>query len=174
MKEDALSRLDGIAEEYSDNSPKQVYSLEEQMDSAQENEDIFSEMSAESKESLLGHIQEVKLESEPPMPSPEEKLLTANAPVEEPVMEEPTVLSAQPDERLFNNNKKKSRAGRPKKETTENKETVAVADNSSMYNPIMDKLAKDIIDDLRKNKYSINGFNNQLMQIVLNYMQDKF
>ena len=175
-REDALSRLEGIAQEALDDTPKSTYTLEEQMTSAQENEDIFSEMSAESKDALLSStgIQEVTLDTPEPEVAPLVMEGEAVA-VDTKVPEAPSVTQPS-QEGLFNNNKKKSRAGRPRKETTVQKESAPQQDNSStkQYDPIMSKLANDIIDDLRKSGYSLYGFNKNQMQIVFDYMQDKF
>jgi len=173
MKEDALSRLDGIAEDLANAPAKPVFSVEEQMESAKEDEDMFSEMSAEAKDNLLGRVKEVTLDEPTPIP-PEEQLLSEVKAEEKPV--EP-IEPKKPDEELFNcnSNVKNNKRGRPSKSKTETKGEQSDTNGESLqYNPIMDKLAKDIIADLRKNKYSINGFDNNLMQIVFNYMQDKF
>lgn len=166
MKEDALDRLSGIAEEISNDSAP-VYSLEEQMASAQENENTFSEMAVE--DGVMPRIQEITLD-EPAPETPSEEV----TPVKEEPKSEDTVKES--DEGLFNcNNTVKKQRGRPSKNKTEIKgEQSDTSTGSIQYNPIMDKLANDIIADLRKNKYAINGFDDKLMQIVFDYMQTKF
>lgn len=166
MKEDALDRLSGIAEEISNDSAP-VYSLEEQMASAQENENTFSEMAVE--DGVMPRIQEITLD-EPAPETPSEEV----TPVKEEPKSEDTVKES--DEGLFNcNNTVKKQRGRPSKSKTEIKgEQSDTSTGSIQYNPIMDKLANDIIADLRKNKYAINGFDDKLMQIVFDYMQTKF
>lgn len=166
MKEDALDRLSGIAEEISNDSAP-IYSLEEQMASAQENENTFSEMAVE--DGVMPRIQEITLD-EPAPETPSEEVTPVN---EEPKSED-TVKES--DEGLFNcNNTVKKQRGRPSKSKTEIKgEQSDTSTGSIQYNPIMDKLANDIIADLRKNKYAINGFDDKLMQIVFDYMQTKF
>lgn len=166
MKEDALDRLSGIAEEISNDSAP-VYSLEEQMASAQENENTFSEMAVE--DGVMPRIQEITLD-EPAPETPSEEV----TPIKEEPKSEDTVKES--DEGLFNcNNTVKKQRGRPSKSKTEIKgEQSDTSTGSIQYNPIMDKLANDIIADLRKNKYAINGFDDKLMQIVFDYMQTKF
>jgi hypothetical protein len=168
MKEDALDRLSGIAEEISNDSAP-VYSLEEQMASAQENENTFSEMAVEDKDEVMTRIQEITLD-EPAPETPSEEV----APVVEEPKSEDTVKES--DEGLFNcNNTVKKQRGRPSKNKAEVKVEQSDTNSGSIqYNPIMDKLANDIIADLRKNKYAINGFDDKLMQIVFDYMQTKF
>ena len=169
MKEDALDRLAGIAEEMNNDSAP-VYSVEEQMASAQENENTFSEMSVEDKEDeVMTRIQEITLDEPAPETHSEEV-----TPVKEEPKSEDTVKES--NEGLFNcNNTVKKQRGRPSKSKTETKGEQSDTNTGSIqYNPIMDKLANDIIADLRKNKYEINGFDDKLMQIVFDYMQDKF
>ena len=45
---------------------------------------------------------------------------------------------------------------------------------SDMFIPVMNQLAKDLIDNLKQNKYKIARFDDKQMQILLNYMYTKF
>lgn len=89
----------------------------------------------------------------------------------------------------------KKRAGRPPKKTVENtnvsqpklepkveskvepkiesKPQTDIGFNN-IFVPMMNQLAKDLIDDLRKNKYKIARFDDTNMEILFNYMYSKF
>ena len=81
--------------------------------------------------------------------------------------------------------KAKKKPGRPPRKTPP-QETVAepvvktetVSQPSSfmddMFIPLMDQLAKDLIDELRANDYKIARFNSTQMNILYNYMYSKF
>ena len=81
-------------------------------------------------------------------------------------------------EELFNNNNEESLSKKPRKKRktkdTSDLSTNEVSLSNSTFNPIMDQLAKDVIDDLRKSKYKISRFDNDTMEIVFNYMYNKF
>ncbi len=86
------------------------------------------------------------------------------------------------EEELFNNNintvevEKEEEVKKPrrKRRTKESEPTASSSIPNDAFNPIMDQLAKDVIDDLRKSKYKINRFDNNTMEIVFNYMYNKF
>lgn len=92
-------------------------------------------------------------------------------------------------EELFNNNAeiKKPRQkgpGRPKKNVNNNinvptaKPEVKVENISakidSETNPLYNQLVNNLIDDLRLRKYTYNGFSTESMEILFQYIQNKF
>lgn len=86
------------------------------------------------------------------------------------------------NEELFNNNspqteEKGKRRRRKKKDTTvEVDPTPAMDSNVTKIdsNPLYNQLAKNLIEDLKKRKYTFNGFNVESMQILYDYIQAKF
>lgn len=166
------------------------YSVEEQIKSATSSDnadEILEGMSAESKDALF-KATEIKLDD---TAAPQENTSNFAQNNTNNTQNEPNL--AQNDENssnyaLFNSieeketetkvEKPKRKAGRPKKSENINthQSTPNIQDNqqSDNYNPIMNQLVKDLIDNLRKDKYKINRFDNQTMEIIYQYIYEKF
>ena len=89
------------------------------------------------------------------------------------------------NEELFNNNSnpqeqkaERKRRGRRKKDSVEtmiNTPADIVVNNTNIdSNPLYDQLAKNLIEELRKRKFTFSGFNIESMQILYNYIQSRF
>ena len=89
------------------------------------------------------------------------------------------------NEELFNNNSnpqeqkaEHKRRGRRKKDNIEpimNTTADIVVNNTNIdSNPLYDQLAKNLIEELRKRKFTFSGFNIESMQILYNYIQSRF
>lgn len=187
MANDALERL------YNSNMQEQSdYSLEEQMDSATNEEEFLEGMSDASKSALfrateitLDDVQENVKEdiseeddgiilSNPNVLDTNVSEIEEKMPLESKISDE--IEDNSSNEVLFNNKKeiKKSRKPRKPRALVENKSTVETTTSTAEFNPIMDQLAKDVIDDLRMNKYKISRFDNSTMELVFAYMYSKF
>lgn len=157
-------------------SNEREFTLEEQMDSVS-TDDFLDGMSTAAKDNL-GHLfEEVTVEedytsqSEPVVnEQPTEAPVVAQMPemVQVDVEEQPTA-----QDELFNNNMK------PKRKYRKNSEDSAQVSNNSnpvngSSNPVLDQLAKDVIDDLRSKCYKINRFDDKSMEMIFNYMYNKF
>ena len=196
-----MSALDRI-NKLNSNTEKPNLSVDAQLLAANdlenpENEEFFGGMSEEAKESLSKSFSqfEVRIDStdliksdkkEESTETPEES--DTEEPVEETKEDEPkdevkveeksdkiTAEKESEDNRLFNNNKEESHGksrGRPRREA---KEQSQMSQENSMVDckPIMDKLVKDLIDDLKKNKYSIGSFSDAEMKIIYDYIYSK-
>ena len=176
------------------NNDSTNYSVEEQIKSATSSDnadEILEGMSAESKDALF-KATEIKLDD---TAAPQENTSNFAQNDTNNTQNEPNL--AQNDENssnyaLFNSieeketeiepeikvEKPKRKAGRPKKSENinTNQSTPIIQDNqhSDNYNPIMNQLVKDLIDNLRKDKYKINRFDNQTMEIIYQYIYEKF
>lgn len=183
MANDALERL------YNSNMQEQSdYSLEEQMDSATNEEEFLEGMSDASKSALfkateitLDDVQEDISEEDDEIILSNPNILDINSTeIEENIPSESKISDEieenSSNEVLFNNKKeiKKSRKPRKPRTLVENKPTVETTTSNAEFNPIMDQLAKDVIDDLRMNKYKISRFDNSTMELVFAYMYNKF
>ena len=189
MSKDALERLYNSSVQEESN-----YSLEEQMDSADSNEDDFLVgMSDAAETALFNKVTEITID-EPTNIQLEksEKAVTIKhtdivlkdiVDCDEDVMSDNLAIlnairedeKAMPQEELFNNNiqettKRKYKSRKQLEDTCSNSNDSSV----STYDPIMDQLAKDLIDVLRHNKYKINRFDDATMSIVFDYMYQKF
>lgn len=126
------------------------YSVEEQMESADE-DDFLESMSDSSREALLKSVQ----------PS-----------IQEVVLEKSTETKTDDtDEALFNNKENKKKRGRQPKTTTPPQSPPT---QNLDYDPIMNKLALNLISDLQVKKFKLNGFDDNLMKILYDYIQTKF
>lgn len=175
MSQNALERLFN-----NNNDSHREYTLEEQMASAEETDDFLDSMSTESKDALMNKIQEVTIDepddvtySEPTpeqqpynMPIQQEPMTTA--PVT-PTPVQQVTSTTEPEEK-----KEKPTRGRPKKHTETPVEHSNNSIEDTLFVPIMDQLAKDLIDDLIKNDYKISRFTTEQMKIVYDYMYNKF
>lgn len=220
---DALERLFS-----SDNNDKE-YSLEEQMasaelNSAEENEDFFMDMSDAAKKAFFGGgstevtlddnsneqqnnvratpVMETPIAEEPikeePIIQPTNRTLSNfmqnsmnNVPQNEPiVVQEPQIEPIVEQEPIIvqeNTNtivEEKPKDVKPKRRISRQstKETRVESNNfgsqdsdfNAMFIPVMNQLAKDLIDNLRQNNYKIARFNDEQMKILYNYMYTKF
>jgi len=115
-----------------------------------------------------------------------------------PVVEQPVEAveeSKTENKELFNDNsvqkpkRKYVRSGKYEKDKNKEKtehaeETETMNNNNSAEeapvqmdnskNPVLDQLAKDLIDDLIKCKYKINRFDDKSMKMIFDYMYKKF
>lgn len=195
-----MSALDRI-NKLNSNTEKPNLSVDAQLLAANdlenpENEEFFGGMSEEAKESLSKSFSqfEVRIDStdliksdkkEESTETPEESSTeeSVEEPKEEPkeevkVEEKSDKIKTEKeseDNRLFNNNKEESHTksrGRPRREV---KEQSQMSQENSMVDckPIMDKLVKDLIDDLKENKYSIGNFSDAEMKIIYDYIYSK-
>ena len=183
MAQDALERLFN-----SNNQEESTYSVEEQMDSVND-DDFLNGMSSEAEDALFKSVTEVTLDdseefsienddnitcNEIESNDSDEDLIVSDSSIIEDIKEETTSSK----EELFNNNNEESLSKKPRKKRktkdTSDLSTNEVSLSNSTFNPIMDQLAKDVIDDLRKSKYKISRFDNDTMEIVFNYMYNKF
>lgn len=214
MSNDALDRL------FNNNKVQEKYSLEQQMESAdenaaEENDDFLSGMSPQSMRALTERVTEVTLDESkedaamevnepepignvveplpiqksdspksvepvsPPPVSPLTQHITSSAvkPVEEekvvedikeqPIKEEP--IKEEVEEEVV-----KSKRGRKKKADQPVADDENYESFNDLFNPVMDQLAKDLIDDLIWSKHKIGRFNDKQMKILFDYMYSKF
>lgn len=180
--ETALDRLNRLSEP----SNEREYTLEEQLDSVS-TDDFLDGMSVAAKDQL-GHLfEEVTIdESED---SFENKIMEAQVPEvnQNPAIvvdldNEPSdIMEDEPsNDELFNNNMKPKRKynrrsqveNNQQVEDTKAKDSNVRVDYSS--NPVFDQVAKDLIDDLRNSKYKINRFDDKSMEMIFDYMYNKF
>ena len=197
MAKDALERL------YDSNSQEESsYSLEEQMESAENNEDFLDGMSSEAEDALFKSVTEVTMDEEPSV-TVDEPEVTVDEPEmvdltddeeEDLIACDPSILDdireaeegMKPQEELFNNNNvqqtestavetviEPKRGRRKSNKSNVDTESNAILSNNA-YDPIMDQIAKDVIDDLRKSNYKISRFDDATMKIVFDYMYRKF
>lgn len=175
MSQNALERLFNN----NNNDSHREYTLEEQMASAEETDDFLNSMSTESKDALMNKIQEVTMDEPDDVtysePTPEQSY---TAPIQpEPMTTTPVTPTpvqqvesvSEPEEK-----KEKPTRGRPKKHTGAPVEHSNNPIEDTLFVPIMDQLAKDLIDDLIKNDYKISRFTTEQMKIVYDYMYNKF
>lgn len=196
---DALDRLFS-----SNTSEQPNYSLEEQMAYDESQEDLFRDMSDEAKNAFFGggakeitfdepedtsisndlaehitsqddttfseNVTEVnESEIQPtynPEPMPEPVARTVQPTISEPITTESE--QTEKPKRKYNRRNKDE-------DTNMNQSTTNMDNNfSDMFIPVMNQLAKDLIDNLKQNKYKIARFDDKQMQILLNYMYTKF
>lgn len=161
---DRIAKLDEV---------KPELSIDEQMAAAEEtinpaNSDFFGGMSPEAAEAMNKSIKkensllsnEIKFENI-------EQEMNGEIPIPEVPVEETPVA---PKEELFNNNiEEKPRRGRHKKEESMENNSIKTGN----YNPIMDQLAKDLLEDLKKRKYTIGNFSSEQTKLIIDYIYDK-
>ena len=161
---DRIAKLDEV---------KPELSIDEQMAAADEtinpaNSDFFGGMSPEAAEAMNKSIKkenslinnEIKFENI-------EQEMNGEIPVPDVPIEEPPVKSK---EELFNNNiEEKPRRGRHKKEESMENNSI----KTGAYDPIMDQLAKDLLEDLKKRKYTIGNFSSAQTKLIIDYIYDK-
>lgn len=178
-KEDtALDRLN----RYNEPSTEREFTVEEQLSSIS-TDDFLDDMSSMAKSEMSQFIEEVTLDNteesiEQHVEESIDKEVTIDENIEQtsytetidqPVeIEEPKMNN----EGLFNNNSADSPTRRGRRSSTQkvNQQTT----NDVQKNPIFDQLAKDIIDNLRKQKLKINRFDDASMEMIFSYMYSKF
>ena len=158
MANDALERLFN-----SNNQEQSNYSLDEQMESA--NDDDFLEGMSDSSKSALFKATEVTLDEIDTSQDEEDDGIILSK-VEE--------VEKNENKDLFNNIGNTEKTPRKKRKPKTNIEQKESSNISSNCNPIMDQLAKDIIDDLRKRNYKISRFDDSMMELIFAYMYNKF
>lgn len=166
----ALERL-----ERSRQSPEVTYSMEEQISSADNFIDGMGEDAISSLEKAIN-----KPESEPVIQenAVENDVLFNNE--EEPKSKSEMPPIAQIETPMVDKIVEHKKAGRPRKNTKVESKTVSEDTTASptgfddAFNPIMNQIAKDIIEDLKKSGYTIGNFNNSQMRIIFDYICKKF
>lgn len=168
MAQDALERLFNS----NNQSGESIYSIEEQMNYS-EDDDFLNGMSSEAENALFKSVSEVTLDEN--NSNNNEEYITEELEEDDTIVIDAPGLTPTPSkEELFNNNTEDTNDKKTRKPRKPKNETNTTTTVSNAFNPIMDQLSKDIIDDLRKSNYKINRFNNDTMEIVFNYMYDKF
>ena len=142
--ENALDRLKKC-----DLPPEKIYTVEEQIESAVSTDDYLDGMSDEAKAKFNTLIEEV-------------------TPIEDPIEE-------NVNEELFNSNTEPETVKRKytKREKTEKPVTEPIIDSVLNASPILDQLSKNLIDELRANKYKLDTFDNNSMKIIFDYLYTK-
>lgn len=181
--ETALDRLNRLSEP----SNEREYTLEEQMDSVS-TDDFLDGMSVAAK-NQLGHLFEEVTISES-NDSIENRIMETQVPDsnQNPTMSMDLTNNELTDiaeddtsnDELFNNNMKPKRkyTKRSQVENTQQVEDTKAKDSTVRVdyssNPVFDQVAKDLIDDLRNSKYKINRFDDKSMEMIFDYMYNKF
>ena len=174
--ENALDRLDRL----NSNTNEREFTLEEQMESVS-TDDFLDGMSLAAKDQMSHLIEEVDLDDEDD--TEDETAVQSNTDNKEDTsvntnqnatsLEDPvTTQTETTNDELFINNSKPKR----KYERRNKSENIDVNDSTinSESNPVFDQLVKDLIDDLRKRNYKINRFDEKSMNLIFNYMYNKF
>lgn len=162
--ETALDRLERV------NTPsdEREYTLEEQMDSVS-TDDFLDGMSNSAKDNL-NHLMEVTLD--------EPDITEESEPMPQITIDVHNTGSDDIDsEELFNNNnngKPKRKYNKRSAEDISHKDPTNIMPMGTMSNPVLDQLAKDVIDDLRARQHKINRFDNNSMEMIFDYMYSKF
>lgn len=165
----ALERL-----ERSRQSPEVTYSMEEQISSADNFIDGMGEDAISSLEKAIN-----KPESEPVIQENAVKNDVLFNNEEEPKSKSEMPPIAQIEKPMVDKITEHKRAGRPRKNTkveskTVSEDTISSTEFDDAFNPIMNQIAKDIIEDLKKNGYTIGNFNNSQMRIIFDYICKRF
>ena len=155
----ALDRIERL-----NNSEKIDMSLEEQLAAVEEVEnpngkDFFGGMSSTAREGMKNSLKNYEVTE-------------VTLPKKSNSAEDTDMTSEDNKDSLFNNNteEKKQHRGRPSKKTTANADS---GDSDSGFDSIMNQLAKDVLNDLRKQKYTYGNFSSSQMKLIFNYIIDK-
>ena len=162
-QENALDRLERTKTQ----SNEREFTLEEQLDSVS-TDDFLDGMSAVAKDNL-GHLFTEVTEDENPAIKTPTPVVTETP--SEPIITSEVDRTDNSDE-LFNNNTKPKRKYTKKVDNSTNAHEATLTSNSS--NPVLDQLARDLIDDLRDRKHKINRFDDKSMKMIFDYMYNKF
>lgn len=167
-------------------STEREYTLEEQMDSVS-TDDFLDGMSDAAKDNL-GHLfEEVTTEDEvtpvvdssvtPMVATPNPVVIDTPVATENPIVVSTPADVTESDDELFNNNnmKPKRRSRKTQDEPTSvGSSVVSSGSIGGSSNPVLDQLAKDVIDDLRNRCHKINRFDDKSMEMIFDYMYSKF
>ena len=114
----------------------------------------------------------------------EDDIISKMKPAVQESAEEPTIgidLTDTGDdsynEELFNNNmveEKPKRRGRQAKKVEQPVPVVKETKSTVVSNPLYDQLVHNMINDLKKRKYKYDGFNDDSMNILFEYLMSKF
>lgn len=172
MAQDALERLYNA-----NNDDRSKYSVDEQMDSISD-DDFLESMSEDSRSALLKSvqppIQEITLDDvTTESTTVEDKSTTVEDDATTYIKpdEKPTIVN---NEELFNNNTEDKRTHRARKQSKQVESSPIINQSNNTFDPIMNQLALNVIDDLQSKKFKLGNFDDNLMQIVFNYMRTKF
>ena len=104
--------------------------------------------------------------TEPVAPPPQQQV--------QPVVEQPKKKAGRPPKKAPV--VEQPRVEQPTVVRQEVKQETQVANSiiDDMFIPVMNQLAKDLIDNLKQNDYKISRFNTSQMEILYNYMYTKF
>ena len=171
MAQDALERLYNAS-----NSDDFNYSVEEQMASVND-DDFLESMSEDSRSALMksvsSGIQEVTLDENQSDNTSIEDESSLSTTDESSVSNIKDTTKSMVNEELFNNkieDKRLHRQRKVSKPTTEN----SLVNQNNNFEPIMNQISLNLIKDLQNYKYKISNFDDNLMQIIFNYMRSKF
>lgn len=179
MAQDALERLYNT-----NNDDRSKYSVDEQMDSISD-DDFLESMSEDSRSALLKSvqpsIQEITLDDvttesttvEDKSTTVEDKPTTVEDDATTYIKpeEKPTIVN---NEELFNNNTEDKRTHRARKQPKQAESSPIISQSSNIFDPIMNQLALNVLDDLQSKQFKLCNFDDSLMQIIFNYMRTKF
>lgn len=181
MAQDALERLYNT-----NNDDRSKYSVDEQMDSISD-DDFLESMSEDSRSALLKSvqpsIQEITLDDvttesttvEDKSTTVEDKPTTVEDDATTYIKpeEKPTIVN---NEELFNNNTEDKRTHRARKQSkqVESSPSPIINQSNNTFDPIMNQLVLNVIDDLQSKQFKLGNFDDSLMQIIFNYMRTKF
>ena len=179
MAQDALERLYNT-----NNDDRSKYSVDEQMDSISD-DDFLESMSEDSRSALLKSvqpsIQEITLddvttesttvEDKPTTVEDKPTTVEDDATTYIKPEEKPTIVN---NEELFNNNTEDKRTHRARKQPKQVESSPIISQSSNIFDPIMNQLALNVLDDLQSKQFKLGNFDDNLMQIIFNYMRTKF
>lgn len=186
MAQDALERLYNT-----NNDDRSKYSVDEQMDSISD-DDFLESMSEDSRSALLKSvqpsIQEITLDDVTNEPSATETASSITEDKSSTVEDKPTTVEddattyIKPEEKptivnneeLFNNNTEDKRTHRARKQSKQVESSPIINQSNNTFDPIMNQLALNVIDDLQSKQFKLCNFDDSLMQIIFNYMRTKF
>ena len=172
MAQDALERLYNAS-----NSDDFNYSVEEQMASVND-DDFLESMSEDSRSALMksvsSGIQEVTLDENQSDNTSIEDESSLSTTDESSVSNIKDTTKNMVNEELFNNKIEDKRLHRQRKVSKPTTENSLVNQNNNNFEPIMNQISLNLINDLQNYKYKISNFDDNLMQIIFNYMRSKF
>lgn len=171
----ALDRLNNLKNSSNDRE----FTLEEQLESIVKDENLDGmSMSAMANMRAITEVTLDDEEDEEPSFQSTKDILeedteeTDDAP-EVPYKPEPRIMKEEPNmreetskEELFNNN---TNVGRKRRQSKNNNSMSEIESN-----PIFDQLIHDLIESLRKNKYRLGRFDDKSMNMLFDYMENKF
>ena len=163
MGKDALQRLYEDSSSLS-NLEKFQYSLDEQLDGLQEEEDFIGTMGKDAQETLMSKIQKVEMDEE-------EKEKISNFLNED--VEEDSFKEDDEEEGIEESEEEievKRGRGRPRKNPEESTQPLKTSNN---FNAFMDSLARDLVKELKNSNYTTRNFSREQMLVILDYLEKK-